>query len=178
MSQSEPETPDLLDVITAATHRARSLISEVERLRAMEEWALSVLPVKDGDAVVIKDCFPPIPQTSGWYPHRGHLVPGATGVVTSLHFVATARHWIAMYQPDVEWTLYDHEGEQQIEIAQPEWRHTFAMRMCALRVRTEADVPLTPPEVGTLAIPRTLSRVTSWPESQPQTEIGVAWQPS
>ena len=126
---------------------AQAMASNLERLRAIEAWALSTLPFQEGDAVVIRRRFAPLTESSGWYRHRGHLVPGATGIVTSIHFGVVCGYWVAMYHPDVEWIIQDqgpHPGERAL-VLQSEWRHTFVIPVTQLRLRRSSDKSLRPP---------------------------------
>jgi hypothetical protein len=70
---------DLLDQL--ATTRVHNMRNEIERLRAIEAWARTQLPIdyKTGDRVVIVTDRPTSPG-GGWAQYAEALQPGQTGI--------------------------------------------------------------------------------------------------
>ena len=132
---------ELIDLLS----RPNKFQKEIKYLQAVNEWALSKLPFKEGDAVVIKS-IPNIATDSGWYHHREHLVSGATGVVDQLSFSTYSKGWIVWYRPDVEWTVSRPEDLRKVYIRDLNRRHTFMFKIDQLRKRKETDIGLILPE--------------------------------
>lgn len=138
------EPTDIMDDLQSLLIRQQELRGELKDLLSIKEWALDQLPFRAGDAVVIKKNFRPIPSASGWYHHRGHLIPGATGVVTKLYYSDLSKDWTAWYRPDIEWSISEYT--KSVTIRKPDDRHVFMMGISALRKRRESDTELIPPE--------------------------------
>lgn len=135
---------DIIEDLRSLITRHDELRRELRDLLAIKEWALDQLPFREGDAVVLKKNFRPIPPTSGWFQHRGHLVPGATGIVTKLSYSDLSKDWTAWYKADIEWVISDYS--KSITIREPDNRHVFMIGISVLRKRRETDTELIPPE--------------------------------
>jgi hypothetical protein len=125
-----------LDALVAAAAEARDVESELRTLRAIKQWALGSLHVKDGDAVVLTV---PVSTNNGWAPYREVLVVGSTGVVNE-PWLASNGKWCGYFTPDVCWSVsnYPHRETRYTTSPTP----CFMIALEKLRRRKDSDVGL------------------------------------
>lgn len=125
-----------LDDLVVAAGAARDVESELRKLRAIEQWALGSLHVKDGDAVVLTT---PVNTNNGWAPYREVLVVGSTGVM-SKPWLASNGKWCVYFTPDVCWSVSDYPHKETRYAASP--TPCFMIALEKLRRRKDSDVGL------------------------------------
>lgn len=87
-----------------------SLKHEVEKLRAIEKWALSNLGIdyKTGDRVAIVDARPS-QSTNGWKVYAEALAVGQTGIAGRIEFNEFRDRWDVMVGMDRCWSTSVHD---------------------------------------------------------------------
>lgn len=136
-----------LDNLVAAAQSWIDIRRELENLRGIKAWALEQLPFREGDEVVIVRVKIENKVNNGWWPHREHLVPGATGIAESIEFSTISKVWVVMYKSDVEWTVSDYDEKRKIYIRNPNDKHLFMFHPEFLRKRQSDDRPLIVPDM-------------------------------
>jgi hypothetical protein len=104
-----------LDELMGAVDRIagiRDLKYELAKLRAIQAWALDSLgcDFTAGDTVEILSSFGPLEPSSGWWPYREALAPGATATVVKIDFNSHWKYWYADVRLEREWSVSDYRG--------------------------------------------------------------------
>jgi hypothetical protein len=96
---------DLLALLTPSN--VQRICSDLERLRAIEQWALDSLRLdhKPGDRVVITS---PEPSNvgEGWHQYREALAPGQTGIAQEIRFNRYCNCWQVLVGLDRSWSVH------------------------------------------------------------------------
>jgi hypothetical protein len=96
----------------------RDLRYELEKLRALREWALDRAGVdyEEGGAVRVRSGYAVARlnkdgSPNGWWHYRECLAGGALGTVTRIDFSPHQMAWYAGFRPDREWSVSETGGK-------------------------------------------------------------------
>jgi hypothetical protein len=115
---------------------ARDIVHEARRLAEVEAWALTQLPVSDGDAVTLKRA--PANVGPGWAPYREVLVKGSTGTIHDLYLYQG--EWRGLFQPDVCWAISSWKDQRLVTVPKG-----FMLGLHYMRRRKASDAGLALP---------------------------------
>lgn len=103
---------DVLKVLTDLRGQTMNdFLYEIDRLRAIKEWALRELNLTyvEGDRVEIF-APPHINRNSGWWHYREYLRRGAVGTAGEIHFSPHRKRWYCDFLAERSWSVHDHSG--------------------------------------------------------------------
>lgn len=88
-----------------------SIAYELKKLRAIRAWAMRRLGVDYvvGDRVAIAKVVVS-GSSSGWWPYREALAPGALAVVQDIDYNTLLDEWDVAIQLDREWSVHERHG--------------------------------------------------------------------
>lgn len=101
---------DLIAWLDAAP-RTGDLKHATEKAAAIRDWALTQLPITEGQRVTLtRDLVTNKATSPGWWAYREALTEGATATVTDIDFHVHGRRWQAAIVLDRQWAVTDWGG--------------------------------------------------------------------